>query len=128
MLKEVGRSRADIFEYFTLQDKTQNIVSLSILRDDYNYFERKCELVNQCILLSEDHPTDHSAAYFLPFYMQARNDVNLMKKKLEEATFLFMTVRDFYGEKMESEQMARFIIDFRARVQQFKAKRPKTKH
>jgi hypothetical protein len=28
---------------------------------------------------------------------------------------------------MESEQMAKFIIDFRTRVNQFKAKRPKNK-
>ena len=42
----------EIFDYFTLRDKTQVIVSLSVLRDDYNYFEKKCEIVNQCILLS----------------------------------------------------------------------------
>ncbi len=49
------------------------IVSLSVLRDDYNYFEKKCEIVNQCILLSEENPRDESAAFFLPFYMQARD-------------------------------------------------------
>jgi hypothetical protein len=63
----------EIFDYYTLQDKNIMIVSLSVLRDDYNYFEKKCEIVNQCILLSEENPRDESAAFFLPFYMQARD-------------------------------------------------------
>lgn len=58
------------------------IVSLTILKDDYNYFESKCEVVNQCILLSEENSKDESAAFFLPFYMQAREEINLMKRKL----------------------------------------------
>lgn len=48
--------------------------------------------------------------------MQAREEVNLMKRKLEEATFLFKTVKEYYGDKLESEEMAKFIINFRTRV------------
>ena len=57
--------------------------------------------------------------------MQTREDVNLMKSKLEDATFLFKTVKEFYGDKLESEEMARFIIDFRKRVCEFKSKKLK---
>jgi len=65
--------KPEIFDYYTLQDKNTMIVSLSVLRDDYNYFEKKCEMVNQCILLSEGNSRDESASFFLPFYMQTRD-------------------------------------------------------
>lgn len=58
--------------------------------------------------------------------MQTREEINLMKNKLEDATFLFKTVKEFYGDKLESEEMARFIIDFRKRVCSFKAKKWKS--
>ena len=48
--------------------------------------------------------------------MQAREEISLMKRSLEDATLLFKSVKEFYGDKMESEEMAKFIIDFRNRV------------
>ena len=45
-----------------------------------------------------------------------------MKKRLEEATLLFRSVKEYYGDKLESEEMAKFIIDFRRRVMDFKKK------
>jgi hypothetical protein len=53
-------------------------------------------------LLSEENPLDNSALFFLPFYMQAREEISLMKKKLEEASATFKAVKDFYGDKLES--------------------------
>mgnify|MGYP000966152418 CR=1 FL=1 len=73
VLKEMQKGRPELFECPTLMDKTQGVVSLTVLRDDYNYFERSCELVNHCILLTEENSKDESAAYFLPFYMKARD-------------------------------------------------------
>jgi hypothetical protein len=35
---------------------------------------------------------------------------------------LFKSVKEFYGDKMESEEMAKFITDFRSRVAEFKKK------
>ena len=58
--------------------------------------------------------------------MKAREEISLMKRRLEEATMLFKSVREFYGDKMESEEMARFIIEFRKRVNDFK-KRQKSR-
>ena len=116
--------RPELLAYPTLLDRPQMITSLTILRDDYNYFEKKCEEVQKCILLTEDNPQDESAAFFLPFYIQAREEVTLMKRKLEEATLVFKMTKEFYGDKMESEDMARFVIDFRQRVIALK-KKPK---
>jgi len=50
-----------------------------------------------------------------------------MKKKYDEASAVFKIVKDYYGDKLESEEMTRFILDFRNRVNQFKAKRIRSK-
>jgi hypothetical protein len=46
-----------------------------------------------------------------------------MKKKYDEAVAIFKAAKEYYGDKLESEQMTHFIVDFRNRVNQFKAKR-----
>jgi hypothetical protein len=34
------------------------VVPLSVLCEDYTYFEKKCAVVSQCIILSEEDPLD----------------------------------------------------------------------
>ena len=41
---------------------------------------------------------------------------------------MFKSVKEYYGDKMESEEMAKFIIEFRGRVNAFRAKKPRIKN
>jgi hypothetical protein len=59
-----------------------SVVPLSVLCEDYTYFEKRCGVVSQCIILSEEDPLDESAPYFLAFYLKAREDVSVMKNQL----------------------------------------------
>jgi hypothetical protein len=128
ILEIIYRQNSQLFDYPTLTDKQKSVVSLSILNEDYLYFESKCQLVNQCILLSEENAQDESAEFFLKFYLEAREEISNMKKKYDEATNVFRTVKEYYGDKLESEEMARFVLDFRNRVNQFKSKRIRNKN
>jgi hypothetical protein len=78
--------------------------------------------VNQCIILTEEDPLDESAPYFLPFYLKAREDISLMKNQLEYASVIFKDVKEFYGDKLESEEMSKLVAEFRNRVAQWRGK------
>jgi hypothetical protein len=45
-----------------------------------------------------------------------------MKNQLEFASLLFKGVKEFYGDKLESEEMAKLVMDFRNRVIQWRTK------
>jgi hypothetical protein len=46
----------------------------------------------------------------------------VMKNQLEFASVLFKSVKEFYGDKLESEEMAKLIVEFRNRVGQWRVK------
>lgn len=74
---------------------------MNIIEEDFNHLKREIQNVQDIIIYSKQND-DNSSQYLLLFYVQAQEQINILKKLITEGKNVYDEVLEFYCEKMSS--------------------------
>lgn len=86
---------------FFEQQTSKTLTALNIIEQDFSNLKKEMQNVQDIIIYS-NQTDDNSSKYLLLFYIQAQQQMNLLKKLISEAKNTYDEVLEYYCEKMSS--------------------------